>query len=90
MLPYWQKTHPEDDRDALIHKISLRALAGYLKTADKIAVVHNANDIILGPGDMDFIRETFGDRARIYPVGGHLGNMLYPANVEYMTNFFKN
>ena len=65
MLPYWQKTHPEDDRDALIHKISLRALAGYLKTADRIAVVHNANDIILGPGDMDFIRETFGDRARI-------------------------
>ena len=33
---------------------------------------------------------VFGSRAKIYPYGGHLGNMTYAANVAYMINVFKN
>lgn len=89
LLPHWQKTHPEEDRDLLIRKIGLGALFRYLKRAKKVGIVHNADDIILGGGDLAFIRDTFGERARIWPSGGHLGNMLYGPNVEYMVRFFK-
>ncbi|GBC59718.1 serine/threonine protein kinase [Desulfonema ishimotonii] len=89
LLPYWQKRHPGDNRETLISRISLKPMAGYLRSSAKIGVVHNADDIILTGEDLAFIRETFGDRARIYPRGGHLGNMLYGPNVEYMVNFFK-
>lgn len=89
LVPHWQSQHPEDDKKDLIYKISLKSLKSYLKTSDKVGVVHNEDDIILGRGDMDFIKETFGERAKIYPNGGHLGNMLYEPNVKYMVSFFK-
>ncbi|MGE0084243.1 MAG: hypothetical protein AB7S75_07445 [Desulfococcaceae bacterium] len=90
LLPHWQSSHPADTREKLIQKISLKSLGKYLKQSPKIGVVHNADDIILNSGDLDFLRTTFGNRAVIYPRGGHLGNILYGPNTEYMLNFFKN
>jgi len=90
LLPHWQRSHPSDTRAALIQKISLKSLENYLKHSPKIEVVHNADDIILNSGDLDFIQKTFGNRAKIYPLGGHLGNILHGPNTEYMLNFFKN
>jgi hypothetical protein len=49
----------------------------------------NADDIILAPGEIDFFPRVFGDRARIYPTGGHCGNMDYSTNVAHMVNVFK-
>jgi hypothetical protein len=50
----------------------------------------NSDDIILGPGDIEFLQDVLGDRATIYPYGGHCGNMEYTQNVTDMLNFFKN
>ena len=89
LLPHWRKRHPGADREALIREIGLTALSDYLGRAEKIGVVHNADDIILAEGDLAHLRATFGDRARIWPSGGHLGNMLHGPNVDYMVRFFK-
>jgi len=43
----------------------------------------------LAPGEIDFFREVFGERAKIYPHGGHCGNMAYPDNLAFMVGFFK-
>ena len=64
------------------------AVACTLRSAKKITVMHNADDIILEPGEIDFFKEVFGDRATIYPVGGHCGNMDYPDNVTHMVAAF--
>ena len=32
--------------------------------------------------------ELFGARARVYPRGGHLGNLEFSENIAYMVNFF--
>jgi len=32
--------------------------------------------------------DVMGDRARIWPRGGHCGNMAYRDNVEHMLAFF--
>ena len=43
----------------------------------KIAVVSNASELILTRDDYHFLAQTFGERAFLYPSGGHGGNLDY-------------
>jgi hypothetical protein len=81
---------PGVTKDELKVRASLEPIRQYLSRADKIGVMHNEDDIILAPGEIDFFRDVFRERAKIYPTGGHCGNMEYPDNVAYMVRFFKN
>lgn len=91
LLPFWRthfkKSTPtplasiaSSDLDTVIQASSLYALTDYLKDSEKIRVMHNADDIILGPGDLGYLKRTFADRLTIYPYGGHLGNIVYLEN----------
>ena len=73
----------------LIQQTSLYALEDYLRQSPKIAVMHNADDLILGPGDLSFLRQTFGPRLSVYPLGGHCGNLDYRVNTDAMLEFFR-
>lgn len=88
--PFFSEQQPGATKDSLIYDTSLKSIVDYLRSSDKIAVMHNQDDIILAPGEIDFFRNTFQSRAQIYPKGGHCGNMAYRDNVEYMVNYFKN
>ena len=50
--------------------------------------MHNFDDVILEPGEINFFSEVFGDRATIYPYGGHIGNINYIDNVAHMIATF--
>lgn len=65
----------DGDRSAFAESQSLSHLTEFLETSNHIAVVHNVDDVILVPGEIDFLKTTFGERAFIYPRGGHLGNL---------------
>lgn len=86
--PYFRKRNPDLTKEKLIRETSLESIADYLKNTDKIALMHNQDDIILKPGEIDFFQWTFGGRATIYPNGGHCGNMMYSVFVANMINFF--
>jgi hypothetical protein len=86
---YWMAREPGVTKDELKERASLEPLRDYLARTDKIGVMHNENDIILAPGEIDFFRDVFRERAKIYPKGGHCGNMEYPDNVAYMVRFFQ-
>lgn len=86
LLPYWEKELGRD-RATLIEDASLHRIAGWLRDSDGVAVTTNQDDPILGPGDIEFLRETFGDRATIHPYGGHCGNMEFAPVVAAMLNF---
>ncbi|MES3040987.1 MAG: alpha/beta hydrolase [Pseudomonadota bacterium] len=88
LLPFWRQRFGGTDMNQLIHDSSLYALADYLHNSQKIGVMTNADDLILGPGDLRFLRKTFGQRLTIYPQGGHLGNLNYRVNVGDMLEFF--
>ena len=75
-------------RESLMWDTSLSSIADYLRTAKKITVVHNSDDIILAPGEINFFTDTFQSRAEIYPRGGHCGNLGYRDNVDFMVNYF--
>jgi hypothetical protein len=88
--PYFRSKAPSLTREKAIESLSLKSIEPYLRASKKIAVVTNEDELILGPGEVDFLREVFGDRAKVYPYGGHCGNMNYKENVDHMMNFFKN
>jgi hypothetical protein len=88
--PYFRAKDPGLTREKAIESLSLKSIESYLRDAKKIAVVTNEDELILEPGEVDFFRKVFGPRARIYPNGGHCGNMNYKENVDHMMNFFKN
>jgi pimeloyl-ACP methyl ester carboxylesterase len=89
-VPFFQSKQPGVTEQDLIKASGLASIEDYLKHADKIGVVTNQDEIILAPGELDFLRCVFGRRLRVYPHGGHLGNMNYTENVAYMLQFFKN
>jgi hypothetical protein len=86
--PYYEADHPGTTREQFIAAISLKSIVDYLRSSEKITVMHNYNDVILEPGEIHFFREVFGDRATIYPYGGHCGNMNYRDNVAHMVATF--
>jgi hypothetical protein len=86
--PYYKKDYPNVSRDDFISAVSLTGIADYLRGAEKISVMHNQDDIILEPGEIEFFNEVFGDRATIYPYGGHCGNINYTENVAHMLATF--
>ena len=90
LYPYSQSRNPGLTKEALIESTSLRSIESYLRNTPKIVLMDNEDDLILAPEDLAFLKDVFGARAKIYPYGGHLGNMTYSANVDYMINVFKN
>lgn len=89
LIPMWRARTDGGSVAQLIDQVSLYAVADYLKNSSKIAVMHNADDVILGPGDLGFLRRTLGERLTVYPLGGHCGNLNYRVNSDAMLEFFR-
>ncbi|HKM38286.1 MAG TPA: serine/threonine protein kinase [Thiopseudomonas sp.] len=98
LLPLWrvhfkgalnaQAVAEDSDLEQLIYATSLYALTNYLANNPKIGVMHNADDIILGKGDIGFLKQHLGERFTLYPYGGHLGNLDYRDNAADILEFF--
>lgn len=82
--PYFQSRHPGLSREELIEALSLKSIEGYLASSAKIGVITNEDDFILAPGELDYLRRVFGPRIKIYPRGGHLGNLEYRDNMAFL------
>ena len=87
LFPYLQRREPDLTEPALIERLSLRSIEPYLRNAEKIGLVGNEDDVTLMPGEIEYLQEVFGDRAKIFHTGGHLGNVNHPDVVRFMTDF---
>lgn len=90
MLPYFQQVNPNLKFRQLLDRASLYPLEDYLRNNNKIGLMHNEDDIIMAAGEIEWFRNVFGNRAKIYPSGGHLGNIVYKDNIKDMLDFIKN
>ena len=88
LLPAAHAHNPQLTRQALIDSDSLKAVEGYLQGAQKVGVLTNQDDIILGPGELDYLRQLFGARIMIFPNGGHCGNIDHRAVAAALTTYF--
>ncbi|MUM77962.1 alpha/beta hydrolase [Pseudodesulfovibrio sp. F-1] len=89
LLPYLQHLDPSMDRYTLMRQSSLYDIRSYLMESDKVVLIGNTDDVILNDNDLAFIKSVFGERARLYPTGGHCGNMMYGPFVEAMLAMVK-
>ena len=90
VLPYLQRSDPSLTLQMLIAENSLHYLDSYLRSSPKIGLMGNEDDIILADGEFDYLADVFGgNRSRLYPTGGHCGNMPYTQNVADMVAFFR-
>jgi hypothetical protein len=86
--PYFEKKRPGLTKQALIDSLGMKSIEGYLKGNTKFSAMTNENDFILSDADREYLRQLFGERTKIYPRGGHLGNLEYVENMAYMDGFF--
>src|SRR5512132_383832 len=77
LYPVYSKVDPSLNTADLIAESSLESIESYLRSADNVRLLTNADDIILAPGDIEFFDRTFSGRSRIFATGGHCGNMRY-------------
>lgn len=89
LFPYFQKQRPGLTKQQYADSLSLRSIGGYLTASAKFAVMTNANDFILTSEDLAYLRQLFGERATVYPRGGHLGNLEFKENLATMVAFFE-
>ncbi len=89
LLPFLLFRGSVADREEALAGLSLNRLETWLASAKHVAVATNADELILTRGDLQYISNTFGDRARIYPTGGHCGNMAYPDNERFYVDWLR-
>lgn len=86
--PFFRVREPRLNAQQMVERESLYSIADWLRKTPWIGVITNEDDIILGPGQVDFLVDTFGDRATIFPTGGHCGNMSQRDYVAKVVEFF--
>lgn len=91
MWPYFERTKLTTalTRREFAELQSLNSIASYLASAQKIGVISNRDDVVLERGEVKFLADTFGARAKVFPTGGHLGNLEQREVVDYMVQYFK-
>lgn len=87
--PYFQKKRARLTREELIDSLGLKSIEGYLRISPKFGVITNEDDFILAPGELDYLRDLFEGRIKVYPRGGHLGNLEYRDNMADIVGFYK-
>jgi pimeloyl-ACP methyl ester carboxylesterase len=83
-FPYFQSRHPGLTKEELLETLSLKSIENYLASSTKIGVITNEDDFILAPEDLDYLRRIFGPRLKVYPRGGHLGNLDFRDNMAFL------
>lgn len=80
VLPYYAEgergiTFDEAGARRLFADCDLRSVAAELAANERVRLFTNENDFLLRPEDLAWLRANLGERARIFPAGGHLGNL---------------
>lgn len=88
-VPYFQSRRPGLTKEELLETVSLRSIEGYLASSAKIGVITNEDDFILAPEEIDYLRRVIGPRLKVYPRGGHLGNLEYRDNMAFMIDWLR-
>jgi hypothetical protein len=87
-LPFFQTRYPGITDPELKAQMSLKSIDGFLRENRNIGLLGNEDDIILAPGEIDYLKSLFGDRAEIYPTGGHCGNMAHRQVLNAIVDYF--
>src|SRR5688500_4893198 len=76
VTPYYRERGIDlSDSTELAKAVDLRAYESALTADERVRLVANRNDILLGAEDVAWLKKTFGTRLMLFERGGHLGNL---------------
>lgn len=81
--------NPGLTKESLLSEGKLESLASFFATNPQIGLLTNEDDLILAPGDAERLAAMFGDRAILFPSGGHMGNLGHPAVARAIADFMR-
>ncbi len=73
---------------ALDNLSSISGIKSELENKQTVLLMHNLDDILVSEEEIAYLEKIFGDRATIYPRGGHMGNLWYPDNKQHIVDVF--
>lgn len=73
----------------LNQEVSIYQFEEFIKSRKNIYLVHSEDDFLLKAGDIPWLKKTFGNRALIFPYGGHCGSLNFPEFNAHIVNLFK-
>lgn len=89
LWPDWHSRNAEKTIEDMAFETSLRSIEEHIAGNPRIAVLTNADDFILTREDYHYLAETFGERAFLYPRGGHGGNLQHNEVTARMLSFLE-
>ena len=89
VIPYLLKKYPGKSREQLLDEASLQHIEDFLAGNKQVRVVTNRDEIILAPGELEYMEDLMGERIKVFPHGGHCGNIDSKESVSDMVAFLK-
>ena len=76
VTPYYRERGIDlGDSRKFAEAVDLRVYESALAADERVRLVANRNDILLGAEDVEWLKKTFGKRLMLFERGGHLGNL---------------
>lgn len=89
-VPRWRQQGaglPTDLR-GFARRGSLTPILERLRGNPRVHIVHNADDVLTTRQSIRHLQQALGARVVVFPYGGHLGNLWYSDNKDYMLGIF--
>lgn len=67
---------------------NLTGVEAELRSDPRVFLMHNQDDFLVTQDDLNYLRAVFGNRMKLYPYGGHVGNLWYRENLEAILSRF--
>ena len=90
-LPLWKQrpAEPQGDLESFTKRGSLAPILDRLRSNAKVHIVHNADDVLVDRTSIEELKAALGDQVTVFPYGGHLGNLWYADNREFILRLLK-
>ena len=63
---------------------SLATILDRLRGNSRVHIAHNADDPLTPRPSLLELQKALGNQVTVFPYGGHLGNLWYPDNKEFV------
>jgi hypothetical protein len=90
-LRWWTQdsVEPPSDLNSFARRGSLTPILDQLRGNAKVHIVHNADDVLVEGASIEALKAALGDQVTVFPYGGHLGNLWYSENKEFILRLLK-
>ncbi len=89
-VPLWRQQGAglPTDLQGFARRGSLTPILKQLRANPRVHIVHNADDVLATRQSIRQLEQALGPQVVVFPYGGHLGNLWYSDNKDYMLRIF--